>query len=344
MVLISIHWQFICSNLAQFTIQTAIEPRKYFKLMEKNLNQRPGDSVGTSAAVAARGYSYGAAYGIEAVITPQPILERESFLDKFKFYYGESISGVLFIFAVLCYTFFMPMTAVRPGKMILNMIDKSLKKALDLIGATIGLVLSLPLFIALPIIIKLESSGTIFYTQDRIGINRRRRTRRSYRSETSGERRQRERRREDLLGRPFKVIKFRTMVSDAEKASGPVWATKNDSRVTKIGRLMRKTRLDEIPQLINVLKGEMSLVGPRPERPFFVRDLSTKVPNYRVRLRVKPGITGLAQVNTGYDSSIDSVAEKVENDITYIRNWSILSDIRILMKTVAVVITGKGAC
>jgi lipopolysaccharide/colanic/teichoic acid biosynthesis glycosyltransferase len=88
----------------------------------------------------------------------------------------------------------------------------------------------------------------------------------------------------------------------------------------------------------------MSLVGPRPERPFFVRDLSTKVPNYRVRLRVKPGITGLAQVNTGYDSSIDSVAEKVENDITYIRNWSILSDIRILMKTVAVVITGKGAC
>jgi lipopolysaccharide/colanic/teichoic acid biosynthesis glycosyltransferase len=312
--------------------------------MEKNLNQRPGDSVNTSAAMAARGYSYGAAYGIEAAIDQRPILGNESLLDNVKFYYGESISGILFVFAVLCYTFFMPVTAVRPGKMIISMIDKSLKKILDLIGATIGLILCLPVFIVLPIIIKLESPGSIFYTQDRIGINRRRRSRRSFRSESSGERRNRERRREDLLGRPFKVIKFRTMVNDAERVSGPVWATKNDMRVTKIGKFMRKARIDEIPQLINVLMGDMSLVGPRPERPFFVRDLSDKVPNYKIRLKVKPGITGLAQVNTGYDSSIDSVAEKVQNDITYIRNWSIWSDVKILMKTVVVVLTGRGAC
>ena len=312
--------------------------------MEKNLNQRPGDLINTTAAIPARGYGYGAAYGIEAVIGRESVLENESALDKIKFYYGESISGILFVFAVLCYTFFVPVTAVRPGKMLISMIDKLLKKVLDILGATIGLILASPLFILLPIIIKLESPGSIFYTQDRIGINRRRRSRRSFRSETSGERRNRERRREDLLGRPFKVIKFRTMVNDAEKTSGPVWATKNDMRITKMGKFMRKTRIDEIPQLINVLMGDMSLVGPRPERPFFVRDLSNKVPNYKVRLKVKPGITGLAQVNTGYDSSLDSVAEKVENDITYIRNWSIWSDVKILMKTVVVVVTGRGAC
>ena len=134
------------------------------------------------------------------------------------------------------------------------------------------------------------------------------------------------------------------MVVDAEKNSGPVWATQNDPRITRIGRFLRKTRLDEIPQFLSVLKGDMSLVGPRPERPKFVADLSTKVDNYTRRLDVKPGITGLAQVENGYDSSLASVNRKVQYDLQYIRSWSVLSDLRILAKTVVVVITGKGAC
>jgi lipopolysaccharide/colanic/teichoic acid biosynthesis glycosyltransferase len=190
----------------------------------------------------------------------------------------------------------------------------------------------------------LDSHGPIFYLQDRIGINRRRRHRRALNMDHSGDTRQEERRSEDLLGKPFRVLKFRTMVQDAEKHCGPVWATQNDNRITRLGRFLRKTRLDEVPQLLNVLMGDMSLVGPRPERPFFVKDLSQKVPGYTTRLKVKPGITGLAQVHGGYDSSLDSVVEKVRNDIVYIRNWSILTDIKILMKTVVVVVTGRGAC
>jgi lipopolysaccharide/colanic/teichoic acid biosynthesis glycosyltransferase len=134
------------------------------------------------------------------------------------------------------------------------------------------------------------------------------------------------------------------MVNDAEKKSGPVWASKNDPRITRLGNFLRKTRIDEIPQFFNVLKGDMSLVGPRPERPKFVKDLSTQVKDYTHRLEVKPGLTGLAQVENGYDSSIASVVKKVRYDIEYIRTWSVLADVKILLKTVVVVLTGKGAC
>jgi lipopolysaccharide/colanic/teichoic acid biosynthesis glycosyltransferase len=134
------------------------------------------------------------------------------------------------------------------------------------------------------------------------------------------------------------------MIHNAEAKTGAVWAKKNDSRITAIGKIMRLSRIDEIPQLINVLRGDMSLVGPRPERPTFIMDLKSKVPNYTKRLVVKPGITGLAQVSSGYDDSIESVVDKVNYDINYIRNWSIFSDIKILFKTVSVVLTGKGAC
>ena len=145
------------------------------------------------------------------------------------------------------------------------------------------------------------------------------------------------------MGRPIRVIKFRTMIADAEKKCGPVWATKNDPRITRLGNFLRKTRLDEVPQFINVLKGDMSLVGPRPERPVFVEDLCSKVENYDKRLQVKPGITGLAQVENGYDSSVTSVVRKVHYDLKYIQNWSLWSDVKILLKTVVVVVTGKGA-
>ncbi|MBN2227065.1 MAG: sugar transferase [candidate division Zixibacteria bacterium] len=228
--------------------------------------------------------------------------------------------------------------------MILAMIDKFLKKALDFFGALIGLILCMPFFIVMPILIKLDSPGPIFYTQERVGLNRRKRDRRAYKGSVPQNRRSRDRRRDDYHGRPFQVIKFRTMVNDAERKSGPVWATKNDPRVTRLGRFMRKTRIDEIPQLINVLKGDMSLVGPRPERPKFVSDFAEKIPGYGVRLKVKPGITGLAQVTTGYDSSFQSVISKLKSDGDYIRTWSIWSDIKILMRTVLVVLTGKGAC
>jgi lipopolysaccharide/colanic/teichoic acid biosynthesis glycosyltransferase len=312
--------------------------------MSTNLLHNGSEStVNTSVAISGKSLGYGTAVGLEREFGRGNAVEYSP-KDLTKFYFGEYISGIFFVLAVSFFTFFMPVAIVRPGKLFIIMIDKSLKKALDIAGALIGLILTFPIFIILPILIKLDSAGPVFYLQDRVGINRRRRNRRSFMVDIYRENRNRERRREDHMGRPFKVIKFRTMIVDAERHSGPVWATQQDSRITRIGRIMRKIRLDEIPQLINVLMGEMSLVGPRPERPFFVKDLSKKVPGYRIRLRVRPGITGLAQVNSGYDTSIDSVTEKVKNDITYIRNWSIWSDVKILMKTVVVVITGKGAC
>jgi lipopolysaccharide/colanic/teichoic acid biosynthesis glycosyltransferase len=223
--------------------------------------------------------------------------------------------------------------------------NRFVKRTIDILGAVVGLVLAAPLMLITAVLIKLDSPGPVFYSQARIGVNRRRRDRRyCQRVDTAFDRRGRERRREDLHGRPFNIVKFRTMVRDAEKLTGPVWASKNDPRITRIGRILRKTRIDEIPQFWSVLKGDMSLVGPRPERPSFVRDLCAKVDGYHQRLDVKPGLTGLAQVENGYDSSLASVKEKVRFDLKYIRGWSIWTDVRILLKTVVVVVTGKGAC
>ncbi len=216
------------------------------------------------------------------------------------------------------------------------------KRIVDITGASIGLLLTSPFFIILPILIKLDSPGPVFYLQLRVGHNRRRRERRAPHGSSLG-RSSRDRRRQDLRGRPFNVIKFRTMVADAEKKCGPVWATRNDPRITRLGHFLRKTRLDEIPQFINVFLGQMSLVGPRPERPKFVEELSAQVENYNQRLQVKPGLTGLAQVENGYDSSLSSVVRKVHYDLQYIHNWSIWQDVKIMLKTVLVVITGKGA-
>ncbi|HVP06711.1 MAG TPA: sugar transferase [Candidatus Acidoferrum sp.] len=219
-----------------------------------------------------------------------------------------------------------------------------MKRAIDIVGAIVGLAVFSPAWLVVPVLIKLDSNGPIFYTQTRVGVNRRKRDRRFLHKVESRERRDTDRRREDYLGKPFRVIKFRTMVQDAEKLSGPVWATKDDQRITRIGKLLRKTRLDEVPQFFNILKGDMSLVGPRPERPSFVKDLSTQVNDYADRLAVKPGLTGLAQVENGYDSSLESVYRKVRYDLQYIRQWTLWSDVKIIARTVVVVITGKGAC
>lgn len=218
-----------------------------------------------------------------------------------------------------------------------------IKRCCDLIGSIIGLVLSIPFWILLPLLIKLGSRGPVLYTQTRVGRNRRESRRRTSPKESSGNSRKRERRRENSYGQTFKVIKFRTMVHHAERESGPVWAAHNDSRITRIGKIMRKLRLDEIPQFLNVLAGDMSLIGPRPERPNFVRDLSDKFENYSARLECKPGITGLAQVKGTYDSSSATVAEKLKYDLEYIDNWSLWLDFNILLRTVKVVLTGRGA-
>jgi lipopolysaccharide/colanic/teichoic acid biosynthesis glycosyltransferase len=299
--------------------------------------------LNSTYAVSSHALDYGRTVTLDRGNIPQ-VSQKESFIDKLKFFYGEYFGGILFVSALLLYTLLVPVGVKNPIKAIFFMLDNMLKKVLDIGGAIIGLILALPIFIVIPILIKLTSRGPVFYTQERIGIDRRRNSRRISKVDMGGNQRLRERRREDYFGQPFKVIKFRTMVNNAEKSSGPVWATANDNRVTQLGHIMRKTRIDEIPQLLNVLVGDMSMVGPRPERLHFIKDLSAKIPKYRVRLKVKPGITGEAQVNTGYDSSIQSVIEKVEHDLKYIRSWSIWSDVKILMKTVVVVITGKGAC
>jgi lipopolysaccharide/colanic/teichoic acid biosynthesis glycosyltransferase len=285
----------------------------------------------------------GSAIGLERT-ERLPRRPDSSIGDSFKFYFSEYFGGILFITAVLLFILIARENVKHPLKVVMAMIDRFLKKALDILGAAIGLILCIPFFLIIPLLIKLDSPGPIFYTQDRVGLNRRKKNRRSYKAVIDGDSRVRDRRRQDYHGQPFKVIKFRTMVQDAERHCGPVWATKNDPRITRLGRFLRKTRLDEIPQLINVIKGDMSMVGPRPERPTFVSDFAEKIPEYRVRLNVKPGITGLAQVSSGYDSSLQSVIIKLKADINYIRDWSIWSDIKILMRTVVVVLTGKGAC
>jgi lipopolysaccharide/colanic/teichoic acid biosynthesis glycosyltransferase len=145
-----------------------------------------------------------------------------------------------------------------------------------------------------------------------------------------------------MNGREFKIYKFRSMYKDAEKHTGPVWSTKDDPRVTRIGKIMRKLRIDEIPQFLNVLKGEMSLVGPRPERPYFVELLAKQLPYYKRRLKVRPGITGWAQVKHKYDESIEDVKVKLRYDLFYIENMSLRMDLKILARTVLVVLFGKG--
>lgn len=189
------------------------------------------------------------------------------------------------------------------------------KRVIDVAGSIIALILLSPVLLIVAILIKVTSKGPIFYSQVRVGKD----------------------------GKSFDIYKFRSMRTDAETASGPVWAAKNDSRITPIGSFIRKSRIDEIPQFINVLKGDMSIIGPRPERPIFVEKLKKEIADYEKRLNVKPGITGLAQVWHHYDESIADVRKKIKYDILYIKNVCLWTDLRILWRTVRVVLTGAGA-
>jgi len=218
------------------------------------------------------------------------------------------------------------------------------KRVFDIVVASAALALVFPIMLAAAVAIRLDSRGSIFFKQERIGINRRRtERRRGGRAIDSNPPAGTDRRRDSNAGRPFMIYKFRTMIQDAERG-GPKLACENDPRITRVGRFMRKTRIDEIPQFINVIRGDMSFIGPRPERSFYINQVEREVPEFTMRLIVKPGITGLAQVENGYTKTIGEMKGKLFYDLKYIANLSLTQEIRILFKTVYVVVTGKGAC
>ena len=189
------------------------------------------------------------------------------------------------------------------------------KRIVDVVASAGLLAVSLPVLLLTAIAIKLEGPGSIFYRQERVG----------------------------LRGKPFMVYKFRSMREDAEGDGVAVWAKADDDRVTKVGAFIRKSRIDELPQLFNVLKGDMSFVGPRPERPEFVEQLSQAIPYYDLRHHVKPGITGWAQVSYPYGASIKDSREKLQYDLYYLKNYSVFLDINIVLLTIQVILWGKGA-
>ncbi len=189
------------------------------------------------------------------------------------------------------------------------------KRAIDIILSVVGIILTSPLMLLAVVLIKLGSKGPVIYSQVRVGRN----------------------------GELFNIYKFRTMKVDAEKATGPVWAQKNDNRLIPFGSFMRKSRIDELPQFINVIMGDMSVIGPRPERPIFVEQFKEQITDYGKRLDVKPGITGLAQVCHRYDETIDDVRKKIKYDILYIKKMCFWTDLTIIARTFLVVLTGAGA-
>ena len=191
----------------------------------------------------------------------------------------------------------------------------TVKRLFDIVCALILLLLAAPLMLVTALAIRLESPGGVFYRQERVGLN----------------------------NQTFDVVKFRSMRSDAEKDGVPRWATAGDTRVTRVGKVIRKLRIDELPQLLSVLRGDMSLVGPRPERPYFVETLTQEIPFYAVRHSVKPGVTGWAQVSYQYGSSQEDTVNKLQYDLYYVKNHSLFLDLVILFETVGVVLTGKGA-
>lgn len=189
--------------------------------------------------------------------------------------------------------------------------NQTIKRVLDIVLALIGMVICLPIIIIFGILIKLESNGPIIFKQERNGMD----------------------------GQVFYIYKLRSMYADAEK-NGPMWAEQEDKRITKVGKFIRRTRIDELPQFINIINGEMSMVGPRPERPIFTEKFNEEIPGFIYRLCVKPGLTGLAQINGGYELTPE---QKLKLDLMYICDMSLILDLKIILMTVAVILTGNGA-
>ena len=196
----------------------------------------------------------------------------------------------------------------------MSRVSSLLKRSLDILLSLIAMVLLLPIFLFLCVFVYFSSQGSIFYRQIRVGKE----------------------------GMHYQIYKFRSMYKDSEKDTGPIWASLDDERITPIGRFMRKFHLDEIPQFINVLIGDMSIVGPRPERPEIIEKIMKEIPDYLSRTKIKPGITGWAQLHGTYDNNIQDVNMKLENDCYYIENFSLLFDIKILFLTLIRIIKGKG--
>lgn len=196
---------------------------------------------------------------------------------------------------------------------ISNKIALRLKAILDFVGALLLLILTSPLIILAAFLVKITSTGPILYSQVRVGLS----------------------------GKEFNIFKLRTMIADAEK-EGAKWSSFNDPRITKIGAIFRKTRIDELPQLFNILRGDMSFIGPRPERPEFIKILVEEIPYYSLRHLMKPGLSGWAQVNYDYGSSVNDSLVKLEYDLYYIKNYSFYLDLRTIIKTIRVVVFGKG--
>jgi lipopolysaccharide/colanic/teichoic acid biosynthesis glycosyltransferase len=233
-----------------------------------------------------------------------------------------------------------PITAPAPGTLItptaVSVVPRTrsemINRVINIVLASLAIVLLLPVLLLVALAVWLTSPGPVLYTQDRVGIDRRsRRALALY-----------DRRGSDHGGSVFTIYKFRSMRCDAETHSGAVWATKNDPRVTYVGRFLRKTRLDELPQLFNVVKGDMNIVGPRPERPTIFARLRQDISEYSLRQRAKPGITGWAQVNLAYDSTIEDVRKKVDLDLEYLRRQSVIEDMRIMLRTVPVMLFKRG--
>ena len=196
-----------------------------------------------------------------------------------------------------------------------GLVRNFVKRAFDLAASLVLLILALPVMLIAAICIILEDGMPVFYRQERVGLN----------------------------GRTFNILKFRSMKKDAEKDGTPRWAAAQDDRITRVGHIIRKLRIDELPQIINVLRGEMSFVGPRPERPYFVEKLTTQIPYFDMRHSVKPGITGWAQVRYAYGASIDDTVEKLQYDLYYVKNHGLFLDLMTLIATIEVVLWGKGA-
>jgi lipopolysaccharide/colanic/teichoic acid biosynthesis glycosyltransferase len=215
-----------------------------------------------------------------------------------------------------------------------------LNRAINVVIAGIALLILAPLCVLVALAIKIASPGPVFYTQTRVGLDRRWRRAPSATDDDAAED---DRRIQDFGGQPFTIFKFRSMRVDAEASGQAVWATKSDPRITRIGNVLRKTRLDEIPQLINVLRGDMNIVGPRPERPSIVVRLQEQIHEYPLRHRVRPGITGWAQINHSYDSCVEDVRVKVRYDLEYMRRQGILFDLKIMVLTLPTMLFRKGA-
>jgi len=262
-----------------------------------------------------------AEYGVTEVMFAEPRLSHDDVLDAVGRCNGMHLSfstmpdlyDVVTGRSNLGQLYGTPLMPLFPSTMVIW--QRRTKRLIDVIASSVTMIAGAPIWIGVAAAIWLQDRHPVVYSQERVGFE----------------------------GHQFRLHKFRSMIPDAEKHSGPVWAQENDPRITPVGRFIRKTRLDEIPQLWNVLRGEMSLVGPRPERQYFVERLAKEIPLYRRRLHVKPGITGWAQTKLAYDASIDDVREKLKYDLYYIENMSLRFDLLILARTAWVVVAGKGA-